>query len=198
MSANLKAGWSIYGPPVRQRSCGACKLCCTLVPVELHDGEQKAANIRCRHLRSSGCGIYETRPRPCWAWSCKWLFDEATSAIRRPDQSGYAIDPMLDTILIDGRPIEVIQVWCDPKRREAHRDPALRDYLAAMAERFRLPAIVRWGSGDGLVVAAPRLTNDGTWQEHGGELKSEDDMRARLAEVGAVSVKDAITSAGKV
>ena len=49
---------------------------------------------------------------------------DGRSGIRRPDLAGYAIDPMLDTILVDKQPVEVIQVWVDPARREAHRDPA--------------------------------------------------------------------------
>jgi hypothetical protein len=124
------------------------------------------------------------------------LFDESTAefGVRRPDLAGYAIDPMLDTILIDGEPREVIQVWCDPARRDAHRDPALRAWLAAMYERFRLLTIVRWGSKDGVFLAPPHMNadQDGTWFEHGGELKGEEAMRAKLAEVGAQSILDAL------
>ena len=192
MSATEANGWSIFGPHVRGRQCGSCKMCCTLVPVQLAD-EHKPANVRCKHLNSRGCGIYARRPAPCQAWSCKWLFDDTTAGLRRPDLAGYAIDPMLDTILADGRPIEVIQIWVDPARREAHRDPALRTWLALMAQRYGLPAIVRWGSGDGLVLAAPCLSSDGEWCELGGELKSTEDMRASLAKVGAVGVLDQLT-----
>lgn len=197
MSATEANGWSIYGPNVRGRKCGACKLCCTLLPVDLVD-EWKPHNVRCKHLRSSGCGIYATRPDSCRMWSCKWLFDDATAGLRRPDLAGYAIDPMLDTILVDERPIDVIQIWCDPARREAHRDPALRAYLALMHARFGLLTIVRWGSGNGLVLAPPSTTESGEWEEAGGELKSEDAMRARLAEVGARSVLDHLTGREEV
>jgi hypothetical protein len=118
------------------------------------------------------------------------LFDESTvvPGIRRPDLAGYAIDPMLDTILADEQPLDVIQVWCDPQRRDAHRDPALRAWLAAMCARFGLLAIVRWDSRDGVVLVppgAPGNTAD-KWLELGGELKGEEAMRARLAEVGAL------------
>lgn len=194
MSATEANGWSIAAPPIRGRKCGTCQACCTLVPVELREGH-KPANVRCPHLRSKGCGIYETRPRPCWAWSCKWLFDESTvvPGIRRPDLAGYAIDPMLDTILVDEHPVEVIQVWVDPTRRDAHRDPALRAWLAAMCAQYGFLTIVRWGSKDGLVLVPPDANTEGEWLEHGGELKTQDAMRAKLAEVGAVGVLDQLT-----
>jgi Pyruvate/2-oxoacid:ferredoxin oxidoreductase delta subunit len=185
-------GWTIFGPHVRGRTCGACKFCCTAVPVQLHV-EHKPAGVRCRHLRAKGCGIYATRPRPCAAWSCKWLIDDTTADIRRPDQAGYAIDPMLDTILAEGVPVEVVQIWCDPARRDAHRDPALRAWLEAVHARFGLLAIVRWGSGDGLILVPPAGSKEGTWLELGGQLHTEEAMRARLAEVGAVGVRDQLT-----
>jgi hypothetical protein len=193
MSATEANGWTLFGPHIRGRKCGSCQ-CCTLVPVELPSG-YKPANVRCPMLTSRGCGVYATRPRPCWAWSCRWLFDESTvvPGIRRPDIAGFAIDPMLDTILIAEHPVEVIQVWCDPKRRDAHRDPALRAWLAAMCTRYGFLAIVRWGSKDGLVLIAPDHNVTGEWLEHGGELKTQDAMRAKLAEVGAVGVLDQLT-----
>ena len=194
MKATEANGWSIFGPPVRGRKCGACQFCCIAVPVELRDGH-KPANVRCKHLRSKGCGIYELRPRPCQAWSCKWLFDESTvvPGIRRPDIAGYAIDPMLDTILVDGRTLEVIQIWCDPKRPDAHKDPALREWLVLMHARFGLLSIVRWGSDIGVVIGPPAATHEGTWQEAGGPLVGEEAMRAKLADIRAVGILDAMT-----
>jgi hypothetical protein len=126
------------------------------------------------------------------------LFDESTvvPGIRRPDIAGYAIDPMLDTILVDEQPVEVIQVWVDPKRREAHRDPALREWLAAMCARYGFLTIVRWGSKDGVVLIPPNHNTTEEWLEHGGELKTQDAMRAKLAEVGAVGVLDQLTGRG--
>jgi hypothetical protein len=91
-------GLQIFGEAVRGRACGSCTACCTQVPVALPD-EHKPANVRCKHLRSKGCGIYANRPRPCVAWSCRWLFDEDTAELRRPDQAGYVIDCAPDTVL---------------------------------------------------------------------------------------------------
>lgn len=42
---------TIYGQPIRGRSCGSCKLCCTLLPVDLPEGK-KPANEKCRHVFS--------------------------------------------------------------------------------------------------------------------------------------------------
>lgn len=184
MSATESNGWTIYAEPIRGRSCGECKACCTQVPAQLDD-ETKPANVRCRHVCSKGCAIYPTRPDPCRYWSCKWLFDPMTGDLRRPDRSGYIIDPALDTVLKDGQPVEIIQVWVDPNRRAAHRDPALRAYLVAVAEQFGLAAIVRFSSTDGLVLVAPSLSGTGDWLEIDQAPISEAAMQAKLAEVGA-------------
>src|SRR5271163_4185529 len=147
---------SIYGQPIRGRKCGSCKICCTLLPVDLPSGK-KPANVKCCNLRLSGCAIYSHRPTPCKYWLCRWLFDDMTADLRRPDKSGYVIDSALDTIIADGEPVEVIQVWVDPLRRDAHRDPAFREYILEVANKYRIPAIIRWGSNDGMVLIAPPL-----------------------------------------
>jgi hypothetical protein len=127
--------------------------------------EDKPANVRCKHLSSRGCRIYTSRPEMCRLWSCRWLVDASTRPLRRPDHAGYVIDPALNAVHLNGRLVEVLQVWVDPKRRDAHRDPALRDYLATMAARDGLAAIIRWSSTDGMLLAAPCLTPDHAWLE---------------------------------
>jgi Pyruvate/2-oxoacid:ferredoxin oxidoreductase delta subunit len=184
MSATEANGWTIFGPHIRGRACGACKLCCVLIPVDLDDG-RKPHNTRCKHLRAKGCGIYERRPVPCRVWSCRWLMDPSTAGLRRPDLSGYAIDPVTDVILNGDQPIEVIQVWCDPGRPDAHRDPALRAWLALMAEQFGYLAIVRRGRGDGLILAPPAHNETGEWLELPGHMNSDHDMKAKLDALGA-------------
>ena len=183
MSATDASGWSIYGEPVRGRQCGSCKLCCVLVPVELDD-EKKPANTRCKHLCSKGCGIYERRPAPCRWWSCKWLFDASTADLRRPDHAGYVIDPVVDTLLADNQPLDVIQVWCDPARPDAHRDPALRAWLLLMSQRFGLVAIIRRGSRDGFVLVPPGAGSNDEWLELDGTINSDVEMAEKLAAVG--------------
>ena len=180
----MQEGWTIFGPPVRNRSCGDCKACCIAVPVDLRDGK-KPANVRCKHLCSKGCSIYATRPRPCVAWSCKWLMDEDAAGMRRPDKSGCIVDPALDTVLHNGRAVDMIQVWCDPERPDAHRDPALRAYLAEKARKHGMAVIVRWSSSAGMALVAPALNVTNEWLELPMTLSSTEELDAKLAAVGA-------------
>jgi hypothetical protein len=181
---------AVMGPHVRGRSCSTCTACCTQVPVVLSPWEHKPANVRCKHLCSKGCRIYARRPDPCQVWSCRWLFDADTAELRRPDQAGYVIDCATDAVLATDRetgeqyPIHVLQIWVDPARREAHRDPALRRYLALMAERHQLAAIVRWSSEDGLVLFPPAMNSSGEWAEQGGEMRDAAHMATALRKAG--------------
>ncbi len=174
-----KLSWVIYSETVRGRSCGSCKLCCTLLPVDLAN-RKKPANEKCEHLCSKGCSIYDHRADPCRYFNCRWLFDDRTGHLRRPDKVGYVIDPMLDGIVADGNPCDVIQVWVDPNRRDAHTDPALRDYLSKMAEIYGFPAIIRWSSTAAMLLVAPCLTESGEWVELVGDkmnLQTELEMK---------------------
>jgi hypothetical protein len=171
----------IYGPPVKGRSCGSCKACCTWLPVDLPEGK-KPAGVKCRHLFSKGCSIYEHRPTPCEYWSCCWLFHEDTEGLKRPDKGGYIIDSSLDTILADDKPVDVIQVWIDPNRREAHRAPELRAYILHVAEKYGMPAIIRFGSYDGYVLIAPPLSQDNDWMEISSNMRTEAEMTEMLGD----------------
>lgn len=179
----MSEGFTIYGPPLRGRSCGSCKACCTIVPVELPTGN-KAANVRCPHLYSRGCSIYATRPRPCVLWSCRFLFDPLAVGLRRPDQSGYIVDAMLDTVMANGQPIEALQLWIDPARPDAHRAPELRAYLAEIGRIFGLPTIARWNSSDGFLLLPPFMNTEGEWLEIGGALVDQADLNARIVASG--------------
>lgn len=172
-------GWTIFAnPPVRGRRCGSCKLCCTLAPVEAEDF-QKPANVKCEHVCAKGCGIYARRPEACAYWSCRWLIDPDTSALRRPDLAGYVIDPQRETIRVNGQEIQAIQVYVDPARPDAHRDPALRAYLALLGQRFMIPTIVRWSNeGNAMLLVPPALTGNGTWREQSSELVSRETFAA--------------------
>lgn len=166
--------WTIYGLPVLGRACGGCKSCCTWVPVERP--LNKPAMTKCQHLKHKGCSIYANRPDVCRYWSCRWLFDETAKDMRRPDHAGYLIDSMLDTIIADGVEVQVAQIWIDPARPDAHRDPALRAWL-----RFKhLPAIVRSGGNEAMLIApAP----DGEWIERTSDMLTIEAMAVRRAEV---------------
>lgn len=180
--------WPIFGAPVRGRSCGTCQFCCEHVPVE--HPLNKPAGVKCQHQCSKGCRIYDTRPDPCRYWCCTWLYQPETADMRRPDQTGYAVDPMPEVMLADGEPLYVIQVWVDAARPEAHRDPALRAYLALMAQRHGMPALVRWSHPDGQVgrdamfLAAPCLSQDQGWVETLSPMIPTEDLDRKIAASG--------------
>jgi hypothetical protein len=183
-----ETGWTIYSDQhIRGRKCGGCTACCTMVAVELPEGH-KPANVRCRYLRSSGCSIYRDRPEPCVYWSCRWLFDPETADLRRPDRAGYIVDPQFSTIMLDGKPIDAIQVYVDPARPDAHQDPALRAYLARMAERFRVVAIVRWGHDEAMALGAPCLTSSGEWEEQRSVMLTHEEMAEKVTAAKAAEV----------
>jgi hypothetical protein len=77
--------------------------------------------------------------------------------------------PDMISAVNDGREIEmlVVQVWIDPGFPDAHRDPALRRWMAMVAKRDSMPTIVRYGSYRALLVIAPCMTDtpDGPWME---------------------------------
>lgn len=159
-------GWTIYGEPRAGRKCGSCSFCCVVVPIE--QPLNKPANVRCQHLRAKGCGIYAGRSDVCKYWSCVWLFQGDTMALKRPDIGGYAVDPMLDEIRIDGQARQVIQLWIDPKRPEAHRAPELRAWLEMQFETRGLIALARPGNKAGdpaMLLVPPRLSDTGEWFE---------------------------------
>src|SRR5262245_3077298 len=149
------------------RECGGCTLCCKLVPASDID---KPANTRCKHQRHAGCAIYARRPMSCRFWSCRWLTGDDTAALRRPDRSRYVIDMMPDYVTLvnddtgERMPIEVVQVWCDPKARDAWRDPALMDYIERRGREGKA-AIVRFNNREAVTVFPPGVSTDGQWHE---------------------------------
>ena len=150
------------------RACGACQLCCKLMPIE---ETKKEAGVRCSHQRHrKGCAIYADRPDSCRWWSCVWLLSPELPDLRRPDVAGYVIDPTADFMTLQGGPtgdreeaLRMIQVWCDPKRPDAHRDPALRAYLADMFLEGYV-GVARFGRVDGLALIPPMWSGKG-WVE---------------------------------
>lgn len=179
-------GFAIFGQPVRGRSCGSCKACCTQVPVDLPTGH-KDANERCQHVCGKGCAIYQTRPEPCRWWSCRWLFDPTATTLKRPDIGGYVVDCMPDTVMANGTPASVLQVWVDPNRRDAHRDPGLRAYLEDMALRHQMAAIIRYSSSEGFVLVAPCLNPEGEWLEIDGEIRTQAELNQLVREARSVN-----------
>lgn len=149
------------------RACGDCQLCCKLMPVR---SVGKGAGERCKHQRhGKGCAVYRDLwmiSPECKLWNCAWLGDPATAALSRPDRSHYVIDVMPDFIVVND-PVEgkinvqVVQVWCDPKYPNAHRDPALRAYL----EKRGLACLVRYDNEQAIVLMPPAMMVNHEWLE---------------------------------
>lgn len=171
------------------RHCGECTLCCKLLPVPELD---KPALARCPHQRShKGCAIYGKHPLSCRVWSCQWLNgDEITAGLSRPDRAHYVIDCMPDFISIDEhnglppRRIPVIQIWIDPRFPDAHRDPALRDYIERRSlKQGGAAALIRFDNERAIVLFPPSLTDENQWHEEASGLQAKQHTFAEIAEV---------------
>lgn len=167
-----------------KRTCGTCTLCCRLLPVK---DLAKPANARCTHQTTAkGCGIYEHRPLSCRLWSCRWLTDETTGDLRRPDRAHYCIDIVPDFVTIqphDDTPefaVPVVQVWVDPAHPDAHRDPALRRWLAAQGEKG-MAALIRTSSRHAFALFPPAITG-GKWVEKHSDVDPVEHTPQQIAE----------------
>lgn len=155
------------------RQCGDCQLCCRLLPVPPLD---KAAGQRCKHQKfGTGCKVYRTAAMPpeCAIWNCRWLVNDDTADLSRPDRAHYVIDIMPDFITAidnatgEAHTVQVVQVWIDPAYPEAHRDPDLRAYLLRRGAEG-IGAIVRYDTKHSLVLMPPPIASDGQWHEIAG------------------------------
>lgn len=149
------------------RRCGECTLCCTLLPVKALG---KGANTRCAHQRGLGCNIYrkEGFPGECALWNCRWLINDDAGDLQRPDRSHYVIDIVPDFVTTgDTRAIKIpiVQVWCDPRYPDAHRDPALRAWII---RQRGFAALIRYNDVDALFLLPPYMSDTGDWEEIGG------------------------------
>jgi len=74
------------------RQCGACTLCCRLLPINTEQF-RKTANALCRHCNEGrGCRIYESRPGFCRGFYCEWRLNPQIPATWRPEKSGIFIE----------------------------------------------------------------------------------------------------------
>lgn len=175
----------------RKRHCGGCTLCCRLLPVRSLD---KLAGQRCKHQRTTkGCAVYDRLARvspECKLWSCRWLVEDDTAELSRPDRSHYVIDIMPDFVTLRDdatgktEQIQVVQIWVDPRYPDAHRDPALRAYLERRAKE-NIIGLVRWDNERGMALFPPELSADGQWHEKGSNVRehahSPEELLAALA-----------------
>ena len=120
-------------------SCGGCTLCCTLVPVD-SAALKKPAFTPCKHLRDMllvagpGCGIYETRPDACRAWSCVWLTSPDLPPELRPDRCGVVVDPTVDLIRVNGEEQAAAQIWAAPGHEMAFEVEVVREAIHSLLD----------------------------------------------------------------
>lgn len=152
------------------RQCGDCQLCCKLLPVrELGKG----ASERCRHQRyRQGCTVYgkPAMPPSCTMWNCRWLVEDRTENLRRPDRAGYVVDVMPDFVTVKDNEtgaemhIPVLQIWVDPARPEAWKnDPDLFAYVERLGQEDQMAALIRFNSEVATFVAPPAINPQGEW-----------------------------------
>ena len=180
------------------RKCGDCQLCCKLLPVPPLD---KKAGERCRHQRfGKGCKVYNQPAMPidCKLWHCRWLLNDDTDDLSRPDHSHCVIDIMPDFITtLDHdtgvtRHLEVVQVWIDPKHPEAHRDPALRRWMFRRALEGKA-TLVRFNAMDAIVVFAPPFDRGGQWHEMPSDNGPPHSPEEKLLQLGREALVRAVT-----
>jgi hypothetical protein len=166
--------------PLTMRQCGDCQLCCVLLPVPPLG---KAAGQRCKHQRHhKGCAIHARLAQvvpECRLWNCRWLLNNDTADLSRPDRSHYVLDLVPDFVTLrddatgEKQHVEVVQIWVDPKHPDAHRDPALRAYLERRAKE-NVVGLVRWDNKQAMAIFPPELSADGQWHEQGSDFRLEE------------------------
>jgi hypothetical protein len=110
-----------------ERECGACQLCCKLLPMK-EDGRNtffarravidagllsvreavstiasfpKPAGECCKHQHHrKGCAVYERRPFGCRFWNCRWLINDDMADQHRPDRSHAVIDTQPNFVML--------------------------------------------------------------------------------------------------
>ena len=133
------------------RRCGTCTECCTALAVpEL----EKAQGERCRHLVAPGkCGIYETRPTSCRAYSCGWLVG-ALGSQDRPDRTGFILEAQTIQGASEKEPAGLVI-------RETRAGASLRERAQAVIRRVKDERVVILvpTEGDRKVLGPPHLVS---------------------------------------
>jgi hypothetical protein len=166
------------------RECGDCTLCCKLLPVNELD---KPANTKCIHQRQfRGCLVYHTTKMPfsCSLWNCRWLVNDDTGNMARPDRAHYVIDILPDSIIaMDGDRIihiPTVQIWVDPKFPDAHKDPRLRAYLLRRGEEG-IVGQIRFNSYDAMILIPPNMNKEKIWVERSANMSQPEGGVERIA-----------------
>jgi hypothetical protein len=87
------------------RTCGGCKVCCTVMGV--HELGKPYA-FPCHHLCDSGCSIYKDRPDGCVGFECLWRQGVIEGEGMRPDKWGVMF---AGDVKDDGIELGVFELW---------------------------------------------------------------------------------------
>jgi uncharacterized protein len=114
------------------RTCGACSLCCKLLPIAVLD---KQANLWCRHCKpGNGCSIYRTRPQVCRDYQCGWLLGVLN------DHWSPANCHMIVTLPYEGHPACMVAV--DPDHANTWEQAPYLEDLKKMAAQYGFVQVV--------------------------------------------------------
>jgi hypothetical protein len=129
----------------------------------------KPAGQRCPHQQHhKGCKVYDKRPLGCRIWNCRWLVNDDTAEMSRPDRAHYVIDVLPDFVLLDdpetgkSMRVPVVQIWLDTNYPEAIDDPGLRAFMERRGQEGML-SLIRLDARRGVTVFPPSLSPDGKW-----------------------------------
>lgn len=157
--------------PIMMRQCGDCQLCCKLLPVP---AVTKKANEKCQFQKFKvGCTLYHKPAFPvsCAFWNCRWLVNNDTADLPRPDRSHYVIDIVPDIISAknddtgESYQWECVQVWCSPSHKDAWRTPEMQAYIYRRAAE-NVVTLIRYDARKSIVVFAPPISPE--WYERPG------------------------------
>lgn len=76
--------------------CGGCTACCK--NLELHEIPSVIGET-CKHCTTTGCEIYDTRPKECQEFQCMWVQMENAGEELRPDKSGIIFSRSSDDVI---------------------------------------------------------------------------------------------------
>jgi hypothetical protein len=175
------------------RECGDCQLCCKLLGVPEIG---KPAHQRCKNQRfGKGCALYHTpfKPISCSTWNCRWLVNDDTADLSRPDRSHYVIDINPDYVIDinpDGKKTKVpmVQIWLDSQHPNAHRDPALRAYLWRRGDEG-IAGMIHLDLERAIVLYPPQMSFDNQWREVTGLREAQHSWGDIMTVVGEIQQK---------
>ena len=114
------------GPPLAERACGSCVVCCKVLKIDEPD-LRKAAQVLCPNCTGSGCAIYESRPEVCRSWHCAWRRVASMGEEMRPDRLGvlFHLDrqsaprTVFENVFVVGRPVDGVEAFQTKAARQA-------------------------------------------------------------------------------